>query len=118
MRDALSASPIDSGRISPCMDDAARFSSGVMCVVRVDDYKRHLRGLALHDDAFLTAIAAEGSSFPASVIDEKTKALVRVAATVAVDAALASFQSAVDLALRSGATNDEIVATLESVTPV
>jgi hypothetical protein len=81
-------------------------------------YKQHLRRLALHDDALLEAIAAEGSSFPASVIDEKSAALARVAATIAVDAALASFQSAVALALTARATNDEVVATLESVTPV
>ena len=84
----------------------------------MDDYKEHLRRLAVHDDAFLEAIAVDGSSFAASVIDEKTEALVRVAATVAVDAAPYSFQHAVALALAAGATSDEIVATLEAVTPV
>ena len=43
---------------------------------------------------------------------------MRVAATVAIDAALASFQHAVALALAAGATSDEIVASLEAVTPV
>jgi alkylhydroperoxidase/carboxymuconolactone decarboxylase family protein YurZ len=93
-------------------------TSGAMCEIPVDEYKQHLRRLALHDDALLKAIAAEGSSFPASVIDAKSAALVRVAATIAVDAALASFESAVTRALTAGATSDEIVATLESVTPV
>ena len=88
-----------------------------MCEIAVDEYKQHLRRLALHDDALLKAIAAEGSSFPASVIDAKSAALARVAATIAVDAALASFQSAVHRAHRRR-TNDEIVADLESVTPV
>ena len=64
------------------------------------------------------AIAAEGSSFAPSVIDERTEALVRVAATIAVDAAPSSFQHAVALALAAGATSDEIVASLEAVTPV
>ena len=41
---------------------------------------------------------------------------MRVAATVAVDAAPASFQHAVALALAAGATSDEIVASLEAVT--
>ena len=53
------------------------------------------------------------------MIDAKSAALVRVAATIAVDAALASIsESAVAFALTAGATSDEIVATLESVTPV
>ena len=48
----------------------------------------------------------------------RTAALVRVAATIAIDAAPSSFQHAVAHALAVGATRDEIVATLEAVTPV
>jgi alkylhydroperoxidase/carboxymuconolactone decarboxylase family protein YurZ len=84
----------------------------------MDEYKQHLRRLAVHDDALLDAIAVKDSSFTKSVIDEKTAALVRIAATVAVDAAPSSFQRAVSLALAAGATRDEIVASLEAVTPV
>jgi 4-carboxymuconolactone decarboxylase len=84
----------------------------------MDEYKHHLRRLAVHDDAFLETIAVEGSSFRTSVLDDRTAALVRVAATIAVDAALASFQHAVALALAAGATSSEIVASLEAVTPV
>jgi 4-carboxymuconolactone decarboxylase len=84
----------------------------------MDEYKEHLRRLAVHDDALLEAIAVEGRTNAASVIDDRTAALVRVGATVAIDAALASFQHAVALAVAAGATNDEIVASLEAVTPV
>jgi 4-carboxymuconolactone decarboxylase len=84
----------------------------------MDEYKNHLRRLAVHDEALLEAIAADGSSFAAEVIDERTAALIRVAATIAVDAPPASFQHAVALALASGATSEEIVASLEAVTPV
>jgi 4-carboxymuconolactone decarboxylase len=84
----------------------------------MDDYKRHLRRLAVHDEALMQDIAVDGSSFAASVIDERTAALVRVAATVAVDAALASFQHVVCVALAAGATSEQIVASLEAVTPV
>ena len=84
----------------------------------MDDYKEHLRRLAVHDDALVDAIAVEASSFAASVLDERTASLVRIAAIVAVDAAPASFQHAVAHALAAGATRDEIVATLEAVTPV
>ena len=83
----------------------------------MDDYKERLRRLAVHDDALLERIVVEGRS-GTSVIDERTEALMRVAATVAVDASLASFQHAVAVALAAGATRDEIVASLEAVTPV
>ena len=84
----------------------------------MDDYKRRLRRLAVHDDALLEAASIEGSSPPTLVIDERTAALVRLAATIVVDASPASFQHAVAVALEAGATNDEIVASLEAVTPV
>jgi 4-carboxymuconolactone decarboxylase len=84
----------------------------------MDQYKPHLRRLAVHDEALLEAISTDGSSFAVSVIDERTAALLRIAATIAVDAAPASFQHAVAHALASGATSEEIVATLEAVTPV
>ena len=58
------------------------------------------------------------SALAASVLDERTTSLVRIAAIIAVDAAPASFQHAVTHALAAGATRDEIVATLEAVTPV
>jgi 4-carboxymuconolactone decarboxylase len=84
----------------------------------MEQHKQHLRRLALHDDALLEASAAEDRSFPNSAIDERTAALVRVAATIAVDAAPPSFQRAVSHALAAGVTPDEIVATLEAVTSV
>ena len=83
-----------------------------------DEYKQQLRRLAMHDDALLEELAVTGSSFEAAVIDERTQALARVAATIAVDAASSSFQHVVMHALAVGATVDEIVATLEAVTPV
>ena len=84
----------------------------------MDDHRMHLRRLAVHDDALLKASAAEESPAEESAIDERTIALVRVAATIAVDAASSSFQRAVAHALAVGVTPDEIVATLEAVTPI
>jgi alkylhydroperoxidase/carboxymuconolactone decarboxylase family protein YurZ len=83
-----------------------------------DDYKQRLRRLAVHDDALLAELAAESPTLVPPVLDDKTAALLRVAATVAVDAAPYSFQHAVALAVAAGATTDEIVACLEAVTPV
>ena len=84
----------------------------------MDEYKRHLRRLAVHDDALLDELAVDGRASVPPVLDDKTAALLRIAATVAVDAAPYSFQHAVALALAAGATNDEIVASLGAVTPV
>jgi hypothetical protein len=70
----------------------------------MDEYKQHLRRLAVHDDVLLEALAVEGSAFGTSVIDERTAALMRVAATIAVHAAPSSFQHAVALALAAGVT--------------
>ena len=53
----------------------------------MDEYKDHLRRLTMHDDALLDALSVEASSSLTSVLGEKTAALVRVAATIAVDAA-------------------------------
>ena len=82
------------------------------------DYKEHLRRLAVHDDAFVRLLLGGELAPTASALDMRTAALVRVAATIAVDAAPSTFQHAVALALAAGATKDEIVATLEAVTPV
>ncbi|HTE62604.1 MAG TPA: hypothetical protein VK631_19765 [Solirubrobacteraceae bacterium] len=65
----------------------------------MDDYKRHLRRLAVHDNALLDEPAVDGRALAPSVLDDKTAALLRIAATVAVDAAPYSFQHAVALAL-------------------
>jgi alkylhydroperoxidase/carboxymuconolactone decarboxylase family protein YurZ len=84
----------------------------------MDAFKQQLRRLAMHDDSLFEVILCEESTSPRSALDEATLALVRVAATIAVDAAPASVQQAVTRALAAGATQDEIVATLEAVTPV
>ena len=84
----------------------------------MNEYKEHLRRLAMHDDALVELILSEESTLTESALDERTAALVRVAATIAVDAAPSSFQHAVALALAAGVTSDQIVATLEAVTPV
>lgn len=72
----------------------------------------------MHDDALLELVAVDGSSFGPAVIDERIESLVRFAAAVGVDAPPPSFQQAVAMALAAGATGDEIVASLEAVTPV
>ena len=82
------------------------------------DYKEHLRRLAVHDDALVSELLREEHIPKGSTLDARTEALIRVAATIAIDGATASFQCVVANALAAGATNDEIVATLEALAPV
>jgi 4-carboxymuconolactone decarboxylase len=82
------------------------------------EYKEHLRRLAVHDNALVGSLTEEANSTADSALDERTVALVRVAATIAIDGATASFQHAVEHALAAGATREEIVTTLEALTPV
>ena len=84
----------------------------------MDAHEKQLRRLAVHDDALVEEISVDGGSYAASVVDERTAALLRVAAAVAVDAAPSTFQHAVAHALAAGATSADIVASLEAVTPV
>jgi len=83
----------------------------------MDEYKEHLRRLAVHDDALVSLLGEENTAI-ASALDTRTAAPVRVAAMIVIDAAPSSFQHAVTHALVAGATTDEIVATLEAVMPV
>ena len=84
----------------------------------MDDYKQHLRRLAIHEDELFGSLLGGENGPGNAVIDLKTTALARVAATIAVDAPSSSIQHVVALALAAGATSAEIVATLEAVTPV
>ncbi len=82
-------------------------------------YKETLRRLALNDETFVTAVLGMGrDTVEDSTLDEKTHALARLSASLAVDAASSSYESNVELALAAGATVDEIVGCLIAVAPV
>ena len=81
-------------------------------------YKETLRSLALNDEGFVESVLGMGrDTVGVSGLDQKTHALVRLAAGLAVDAAPSSYQSTIDLALAAGAGIDEIVGTLIAVAP-
>jgi len=85
----------------------------------VDEYKLTLRRLALRDDRYIHALLSEEqANITLAGIDERSHALVRVAALIALDAAPASYMSAVQAGLDAGATYDEIVGTLIAVMPI
>ena len=81
----------------------------------MDDYKECLRRLAVRDDALIAAVLANEPSREESGLDARSHALVRVGATVAVEAGQPCYQHVVERALAAGATPDQIVGTLLAV---
>lgn len=72
-----------------------------------------LRRLALNDIATLEATLGAELARPASCgLDARTHALVRVAALVATDSQITSYLWAVESALASGASDDDVVDVL------
>jgi alkylhydroperoxidase/carboxymuconolactone decarboxylase family protein YurZ len=81
-------------------------------------YKETLRRLALSDESFVDSVLGMGhDTVDASRLDPKTHALVRLGASLAIDAAPSSYQANIEVALAAGANIDEIVGTLIAVAP-
>jgi len=77
-----------------------------------------LRRLALNDELALNQVMS-GRRIEPPLLDEKTSALVRVAAMVALESGgPPSYQWAVDAAHASGAEDEEIVQLLLAVAPI
>ncbi len=80
--------------------------------------KDTLRRLALNDERFVELLFGMG---PANVdfsgLDQKTHALVRLGALLAIEARLSSYQPKIAMALAAGASVDEIVGTLVAIAP-
>ena len=82
------------------------------------DYRETLRRLALNDEYFVESVLGMGhDTVEVSRLDQKTHALVRLGASLAIDAAPSSYQANVEVALAAGACIDEIVGTLIAVAP-
>ena len=82
------------------------------------DYRETLRRLALNDERFVESVLGMGrDTVEVSRLDQKTHALVRLAASLAIDAAPSSYQANVEVALAAGASIDEVVGSLIAVAP-
>ena len=81
------------------------------------DYTERLRRLAINDGG-LVGDDGDDSELLDPVLDPRTRALVRLAALVAVGGAVPSFGAQADAAVNAGATAEEIVDVLFSVVPV
>lgn len=74
------------------------------------------RRLTLGDTAFLEPAAAATRTLPC--LAERTSALVRIAALVALDAPASAYRSAVEAAQRTGAREEDLFALLLSIADV
>ena len=81
-------------------------------------HEEALRDLAVNDERFVeNVLAMQLANIEASGLDPKTHALARLGALIALDAAPASYQWNVGMALAAGATVDEVVGVLIAVAP-
>jgi 4-carboxymuconolactone decarboxylase len=77
-----------------------------------------LRKLAIRDEAYVASLLGHDcESIEASTLDPKAHALVCLGALIAIDATLPSYMSAVEAALKHGATRREVAGTLIAVLP-
>jgi 4-carboxymuconolactone decarboxylase len=73
------------------------------------------RRLAIGDGALLAEVAAPGGDPGVFRLDERTESLIRVAALVPIDAPQSSYRTAVEAAMRTGVTLDDLLAALIAV---
>lgn len=73
------------------------------------------RRLAIGDRVLLAEVADPGGDIGISRLDERTEALIRVAALVPIDAPQSSYHTAVGAAIRVGVTLDDLLAALVAV---
>jgi 4-carboxymuconolactone decarboxylase len=84
----------------------------------MEDYQVTLRKLAVRDDKYIERLLqTEHANVTIAGVEERTHALVRIGALIALNAAPAAYMNSVDAALRTGASPEEIVGTLIAVLP-
>jgi alkylhydroperoxidase/carboxymuconolactone decarboxylase family protein YurZ len=85
----------------------------------VEEYQVTLRKLAVRDDRYVdTLLRADCSSASIAGLDDRSHALIRIAALVVLNAAPPAYMSSVEAALRAGLTYEEIVGVLPALVPV
>jgi alkylhydroperoxidase/carboxymuconolactone decarboxylase family protein YurZ len=86
--------------------------------VTVVNHETTLTKLAIADEAYYQALlSGETTNVAESHLDDKTHALVRLGALVAIDATAPGYMWAVEAARRRGASEDEIVGCLIAALP-
>jgi alkylhydroperoxidase/carboxymuconolactone decarboxylase family protein YurZ len=77
-----------------------------------------LRRLALNEECVVSGVLGAPLNRRDDGLDDKTRALVRLAALIALASGAASYQWSVSAAHAAGATDDEIRAVLDAIGPV
>ena len=84
----------------------------------MEDYQVTLRKLALRDERYIDGVLQiDRANATMAGLDERTHALIRIGALIALNAAPAAYMDSVNAALRAGASHEEIVGTLIAVLP-
>jgi 4-carboxymuconolactone decarboxylase len=83
----------------------------------LEDYKVTLRRLAVRDDRYIESLLRADDADLAG-LDERSHALVRIAALVAAGAAPPAFMNCVEAARRAGLSDCEITGVLIAVLPL
>jgi 4-carboxymuconolactone decarboxylase len=94
----------------------ARGSVGRPRALGVDE--EFLRRLALNEEGVLSSVLGARLDERDDGLDDKTRALARLAALIALDSVSASYQWGVSAAHAAGATDDEILAVVAAVGPI
>jgi len=77
-----------------------------------------LRRLALNDEKALRDVISGSDPRPSEFLDDKTRALVRLAGVITIGPEETSLRAAVDLARGAGAHDEEILGTVISIAPM
>ena len=84
----------------------------------MEDYQVTLRKLAVRDDRFIDGLLqTDRANATFAGIDDRSHALIRIGALIAMNAAPAAYMDSVQAALSAGASHEEIVGTLITVLP-
>jgi 4-carboxymuconolactone decarboxylase len=110
----MSARTVWSGYMTPGRSPG---SDGRLGSSGANDVENRLRRLASSDLSFGSGLDASMARVPAPGLDDKTDALIRLAAFISIGASLASYRSSIEATRAAGATPEEVVTTLIAVAP-
>jgi 4-carboxymuconolactone decarboxylase len=104
---------------SPSLGDVITLVRGWNWSSDLDEYKVTLRRLAVRDDRYIeTLLQDDDANAMLAGLDDRSRALVRIAALVASDAAPPAYMNCVEAARRAGISHDEIAGVLIAVLPL
>lgn len=85
----------------------------------MDDFEATLRKLTVRDERLYDAVLRNDvDGLAASGLDRRTRALVRIGALAAVDAAAQSYAPCIEAARAEGVTSEEITGVLVALLPI